>query len=121
MKTQFLLLNLTFTSVIIFLILILLSLALIIFSTEDEPIEVKPKFDIKPEDKEKFIDKVLLDEEIYGYRSLNSGRVYPLTEKLPNDPNEQFEPITRKEFESKGIQSLTNHIDSIINAKQNRL
>ena len=33
---------------------ILLSLALIIFSTEDEPIEVKPKFDIKPEDKEKF-------------------------------------------------------------------
>lgn len=95
--------------------LMLISILLASYSVEDEPDIYNGTFNVKTEDKEKFVDKHLLDEEIYGYRSLKTGRIYMLNEKAPE--NEEIEPITRKEVESKGIKALTNHIDSIINNK----
>ena len=118
MKTHLLLLsiNYNYLLVAIFCSLLLITLLLSLFSVEDDdPNIYEGTFNVKTEDKEKFIDKSLLDEEIYGYRSLKTGRIFMIHEKTPED--EDIEPITRKEVSSKGVKSLTNHIDSVINKK----
>jgi len=117
MKTHLLLLSINHNYILIgiFSLLILISLLLSLFSVEDESEYYKGTFNIEKEDKEKFIDKNLLNEEIYGYRSLKTGRIFMIHEKTPEE--EEIEPITKKEVSSKGIRSLTNHIDSVINEK----
>ena len=117
MKTHLLLLsiNYNYLLVAIFCSLLLISLLLSLFSVEDDPYIYKGTFNVKTKDEEKFIDKSLLDEEIYGYRSLKTGRIFMIHEIIPKD--EEIELITKKEVSSKGVKSLTNHIDSIINKK----
>ena len=102
-------------TIAIFCILLLISLLLSKYSVEDDPEQYEGTFKAKEEDKEKFIDKHLLDEEVYGYRSLKTGIIYMIPDTIPED--EEIEPITRKEIASKGMRTLTNHIDSVIKNK----
>lgn len=101
-------------AILIFLVIVGFVAYLQKYEIMDDPYFDDNKLVINEEDKTKFINTIE-HEKPYGFRSLLTGKIYTLLDNLPEHEHEQFEPITKKEFDSKGIRSLTNHIDSIIN------